>query len=412
MIKNFLLAIFLLPILANAQVTLTDKEVSNRLLAIQDQVPLEYNGQSKPYVTEYTGNYANRTGKTLEKFNGLNDELIRIFKENNVPIELRYACISLSYCNSAFSETSGRTGFFALDYLAANRHGLYISNFVDERRDPLLAANAFCKEINEINKQCGDWRIALTQYYCGKMEWEKAVSRTSDSIPDFWQIAANLSYNYRMVYPKYVAAVYIANNFKQHKISANGLNISTQSVPIRKYSTLAQVANKLEMDYELLKDLNPIYKRGVIPNSGRDYFLILPVKKVNKFYDLGDDVYDVIETTPDSVSIESDAAEEVETKPIVKTEPAPKPTPKAKPEAPAKGVRTIIYVVRKGDAISIIADYYDCYVSDIKRWNGLKSTRINYGQKLKIVIPAAKYDYYIRVNKMSASELSRLRNKD
>lgn len=422
MLKQLFLVVFVLPLLVSAQAVLTERDISNRLLAVQDQVPLEFKGQSKPFVMEYTSNYSNRTGKMLERFNSLNDDLEIIFSSHNVPVELRFACISFSNCENAFSENSGRAGSFAMDYLVANSNGLYISNFVDERRDPHHAANVFCKEISSLYNKCGDWRMALTQYYCGKLEWEKAVSRTSDSFPDYWAVASNLPYQYRMVYPKYVAAVYIANYYKQHKIAGNGLTLKTEAVPIRQYSTLYQLANKLDMDYELLKELNPIYKKGILPNSGRDYFLVLPIKKVDKFYDLGDDVYDVpevkaeinVEVKAQNEEITSPAvvSEVTESKRVIKPEIIVKPATQSNPEPEIKGDKTIIYVVRKGDAISIIADYYDCYVSDIKRWNGLRSTRINYGQRLRIIIPASKYDYYIRINKMSSAELNRIRNKD
>jgi LysM repeat protein len=136
---------------------------------------------------------------------------------------------------------------------------------------------------------------------------------------------------------------------------------------------------------------------------------VLPVKKVNKFYELGEDVYDLPQIT-EVAAVEEQGNKELE-KPTISTEVVKQELPiQVKKEV--SGKRTIIYVVRKGDAISIIADYYDCYVSDIKRWNGLRSTRINYGQRLKIVIPASKYDYYIRINKMSSAELNRIRNKD
>jgi len=42
------------------------------------------------------------------------------------------------------------------------------------------------------------------------------------------------------------------------------------------------------------------------------------------------------------------------------------------------------YKVRKGDAISVIAEQYGVSMRDIRRWNGLKSNRIIAGQTLKI----------------------------
>jgi membrane-bound lytic murein transglycosylase D len=47
--------------------------------------------------------------------------------------------------------------------------------------------------------------------------------------------------------------------------------------------------------------------------------------------------------------------------------------------------RTKYYKVRRGDNLGSIADKYDVSVSDLKRWNGLRSNRIAYGKSLKIV---------------------------
>lgn len=413
MLKNCLLLLLLFPFALFAQVK--DADISSKLALVQNRVPLDYSAQCKPFVQEYVSNYANRTGKMLERFNGLDAELKSIFTSYNVPIELRFAALSLSNCDNTFTNQNGSEGVFMLDYLTAQKHGLYISNYVDERRDPLKAAAAFCLEMNQLYTKTGDWRVAITQYVSGQLEWQKAISKVSDSFPDYNAIANNLPYQYRTVYPKYLAAVYIANYYKNHNISGNGLTLKKEEVPIGKYATLFHLADKLDIDHILLKELNPIYKKGIIPSSGRDYFLVIPSKKVNKFYELGDEIYDTpkVKDTVSTTVVTKIEEPVVKIIPQVTQETKIEPTPpKAVPQKEIAGDRTIIYQVRRGDAISIIADYYDCYVSDIKRWNGLRSTRINYGQRLKIVIPASKYDYYIRINKMSSAELNRIRNKD
>ena len=50
----------------------------------------------------------------------------------------------------------------------------------------------------------------------------------------------------------------------------------------------------------------------------------------------------------------------------------------------------IYYVVHEGDAISTIAEKFAVSVSDIRRWNKLKSNKIRYGKKLKIVLEPEK----------------------
>ena len=72
--------------------------------------------------------------------------------------------------------------------------------------------------------------------------------------------------------------------------------VQVDTVPIRQHTTIQQLAFRLETDYDGLKELNPTYRKQVIPNSGRDYYLILPTDKVDRFYALGDTVYMPSET--------------------------------------------------------------------------------------------------------------------
>ena len=46
--------------------------------------------------------------------------------------------------------------------------------------------------------------------------------------------------------------------------------------------------------------------------------------------------------------------------------------------------RQIIYVVKWGDTLSEIAEYYNTTAKQIRRWNRLSSNKIRKGQKLKI----------------------------
>lgn len=68
----------------------------------------------------------------------------------------------------------------------------------------------------------------------------------------------------------------------------------------------------------------------------------------------------------------------------------PQPKPEVKRPAPAKIVEKpkepqyITYTVKSGDTLGKIASKYHVKVSDIKKWNNLKSDLIRANQKLKI----------------------------
>ena len=67
-------------------------------------------------------------------------------------------------------------------------------------------------------------------------------------------------------------------------------------------------------------------------------------------------------------------------------------------DEPEEDIETVVlrkpkkqtYVVRKGDNLGDIADRYNVELYDIKRWNHLRSTKIQRGQKLVILKEVAE----------------------
>ena len=383
-----ILALLLLPMGLFAQVT--DHQIESRLDLLETEVPLSYNAHIKPFVMDFLRNDKGNTSRILEVFSLYEHQIDSILQMYDIPSELKYMAISLSGCSNFETSEEGGSGFYMMRYITAKSYGLHISSYVDERRDILKSTHAFAKEIKSIYRKYSDWHMAISAYYASDLEMDRAVSYAKDSAGDYWRIHPYLPFTYQKTVPKYIAAVYLANYYKFHSIVPNkDLQFATDTVPIRQYTTIYQIATKLEMDYELLTLLNPIYKKQVIPNSGRDYFLVLPADKVDLFYELGDNVYDVEEMGKDTVPV------------------APEPEAPPVPE-----YTTIYYTVRSGDILLRIADYYDCSVSDIKRWNGLRSDKIRVNQRLKIVVKTSKLDYYKQINGMSAAQKARVAARD
>jgi len=59
------------------------------------------------------------------------------------------------------------------------------------------------------------------------------------------------------------------------------------------------------------------------------------------------------------------------------------------------------YKVKPGDKIENIADWYDCTMNDIKKWNHVKSTKIPAGKTLIIYVSNNDYNTYKDVNSMN-----------
>lgn len=84
-------------------------------------------------------------------------------------------------------------------------------------------------------------------------------------------------------------------------------------------------------------------------------------------------VQPVVETK----AIEQNQSDKAPEQSVTKQDTTPKTTPKPKQNV-------TYYTVKKGDTLTKIANKYHVTVNDLKKWNNLKSDRINAGQKLTI----------------------------
>ena len=123
--------------------------------------------------------------------------------------------------------------------------------------------------------------------------------------------------------------------------------------------SLDQVAELTDTKIEILQQLNPSYKLDIIPVlDNKTYALRLPIEKVGGFIQNETQIYAIAKA-------EFEARE--------------KPLPQFF-EIDSK----IRYKVKSGDYLGKIARKFRVRVSQIKKWNGLRTNDIKIGQRLTI----------------------------
>ncbi len=133
----------------------------------------------------------------------------------------------------------------------------------------------------------------------------------------------------------------------------------TDTVHVKHLITFDQISKLVDISTEELEMLNPAYKLNIIPKvEGKDYALRLPKSKIGKFVSNEEQIYAYVKKELDSVE---------------------KPLPQM--IAANDQVR---YKVKSGDYLGKIAERYGVGVSEIKRWNGLRSNNLRIGQRLTI----------------------------
>ena len=118
--------------------------------------------------------------------------------------------------------------------------------------------------------------------------------------------------------------------------------------------------------------LNPSYKLNVVPfYQGEEHYIRLPKDKIATFVSNEDKIYAYVRHQSENKTMSSRLALKV--------------TPKAKAQLDKTIYSDVkLYKVQKGDNLGAIAEKYDVNISDLKKWNNLRSNSVALGRTLKI----------------------------
>ena len=295
----------------------------------------------------------------------LSDYYFPMFEEEmarqGLPLEMKYLAVIESALDPKATSRVGAKGLWQFMFQTGKMFGLDVNSYVDERTDPLMATEAAAKYLKSLHNSLGDWGLALAAYNSGPGNVSKAIRRSVGKT-NYWNIRQFLPRETAGYLPAFLATMYIFEYAEEHGFKSNGPKfpyIATDTLHIKKMITLEQVAKVTNMDLAEVEFLNPSYKLGVIPViKDENYVLRLPLDAIGKFVNNEEAIYDLAET-------EFNDRE--------------KPLPQLFEQNDK-----IRYRVRSGDYLGRIAEKYGVSISQIKRWNGLRSNNLRVGQRLTI----------------------------
>jgi len=362
-----------------------------RLRMLDEKSPfnIEYNQQLENLVK----NFLKNRKRSYERLMGLSQYYFPMFEEAmaryNVPLEIKYLAIVESALRSNAVSRVGATGLWQFMYETGKQYGLKIDSYVDERKDTFKASDAAARYMEGMYKIFGDWELVLASYNSGAGNVSKAIRR-SGGHQNFWNIKGKLPRETAGYVPAFLATMYIFEYHKEHGIvpqKAVVNHFETDTIGLKRKITFKQLSNLLDVSENDIEFLNPSYKMKVVPFvTGKTNFICLPKKKIavlasneNKVYAYVD--YEEsrrerqfvprprIKVVKDTLGTESVVEEAiVETRKVTK-----------------EVTKTKYHTVKRGDNLSDIAEKYDVAMSDVKKWNHLKSNNVKAGAKLKIM---------------------------
>ncbi len=382
------------------------------LLNAQTPFRLEYNSIVENTVKSFLKHRKTGMGKMIT----LSEYYFPLFESKlakyNIPLELKYLAIVESALNPKAKSRVGASGLWQFMYGTGKQFNLEVNSYVDERFDPVKATEAACSYLSELYSIFGDWNLVLAAYNAGPGNVSKAIRRSGGK-QNYWEIRPYLPRETANYVPAFMATLYLFMHQDEYGIKgekAPQTFFETDTLHLKKQMTFKQIEDILDIPEGEIHFLNPIYKQKTIPVFGdKKHALRLSKSKIGLFVSNEDKIYNYL----DSLNIKEQRTTFKPTRNVV---------------AVNSNSSQKYHTVRRGQSIGIIAQKYGVSISNLKKWNNLRSNTIIAGKKLVIYsgskseVQAVSSNYYIvkrgdslytiakKYSGISANDIKRMNN--
>jgi len=426
----------------------SDSIYRERITGMSLQSPFEYiyNADVRKFIDLYAYKKRGLTARVLglsQIYFPLFEEQLDKY---NMPLELKYLAVIESALNPVANSRAGAKGLWQFMYGTGKVYGLKISSYTDDRFDPVKSTVAACQHLTDLYEIYGNWSLALAAYNSGAGNVNKAIRRAGGA-KNFWVIQKYLPKETRSYVPAFIAASYVMTYASEHRIAAVDPGIlfyEIDTVTVKNPLTFDQISEILKIPYEEVQFLNPAFKQGVIPATpATPYKLRLRKKNIGDFINNESTLYayktkagierdllmtlalrnnrETIEYRVKSGETMTGIAKKFhmsiyelkslnslkknyvrpkqnllvynglanlkfpETISRANSSPAVTNAESEKGTPPSPAASPIVYSVKQGECLALIAQKHGCTVENLMTWNNLKSQNLLVGQKLKIL---------------------------
>ena len=371
-----------------------------RLSRMPTVMEMAYNDIVQRFIDRYTG----RLRYSVSYLLGAANFYMPIFEEAlesyQLPLELKYLPIIESALNPKAVSRVGATGLWQFMLGTGRQYGLEVNSLVDERRDPIKSSYAAAHYLRDLYRIFGDWNLVIAAYNCGPENINKAIRRyraangrtESDAITqadkDYWKLYPYLPAETRGYVPAFIAANYIMTYYCEHNICPMTTRLPAQSdtIVVHKDVHIEQIAGVLGLDADILRTMNPEFRRDIVPGSTKAYAIRLPLADTGRFIDLEDSIYNYRAGELLTKRAVVDVADDVPTFSRKSKGRSSRYSRNAKRGrrggSSGRGGRNV--TIRKGQTLSQIAKQNGTTVAKLKRLNGIKGNNIQAGKKLRV----------------------------
>lgn len=282
-----------------------------------------------------------------------------LLRENNLPEDLKYLAIAESALRPHVSSNKGAIGFWQFIRETGLKYGLTINEHIDERRNVVSSTRAAIRYFEDLHDKFGSWTLAAAAYNMGDEGLEVEIQE--QEVGGYFHLYLPIEtqrFVFRVISTKLIFSnpeqygFYLSDEDYYPPMECDVVQLNCpQDIPIR------IVAHAANTHFKAIKDLNPEVRGHYLPKGNHD--LCIPKGLAKGFHSRYQDL------------VEKWLASREE----------------------------VVYTVKKGDNLSLIAERFGVSLTSLLIWNKLDlKAHIYPGDRLII--------YKRKANTLEADEMN------
>jgi membrane-bound lytic murein transglycosylase D len=232
--------------------------------------PLVLNKTVQDYIDGYLAQ-PHELKESFQRSSPFMSEMIGLLRDDGLPPELIY----LSFAESAFSD--GGAGPWQLSKTTAQRYGLTINQWLDERRDPIKSTRAAAEYLAELHDQTGaDWRMTLVAWNNGDAGVYRYLRLMT---APYERLMQRLPRRTRALMNRFMAVALIARHAQEYGLETRSGRIGTlpyHVIAVDGGTPLRAVTESSHTSIGVLRRLNPALLTDQTPPGPQSYPIRVP----------------------------------------------------------------------------------------------------------------------------------------
>lgn len=191
-------------------------------------------------------------------------------KKAGLPNDLKYIPVIESALRESVTSSAGAAGIWQFMPATAQRYGLVVNTFVDERMDVEKSTTAAIRYFQDLYKKFNNRTLAAAAYNRGENGLQTSMNNQfSRGYYDLWLNTETSRYVFRLLATKHIRE-HKHDFFNKNELWPMYTYFPTKNISVKKIDNLAERANNNGYAYYEVKKLNPRILKNSLPEGQWD----------------------------------------------------------------------------------------------------------------------------------------------